>query len=33
MKATPPDWRVQLQPGDTLSVHATYDTSRATGTR
>jgi plastocyanin len=25
----PNDWRVILQPGDTLSVHATYDTSRA----
>ena len=29
MKATPPDWRVQLQAGDTLSVHATYDTKHA----
>jgi plastocyanin len=29
MKATPPDWRVKLQTGDTLSVHATYDTKRA----
>jgi plastocyanin len=25
----PNDWRVILQPGDKLSVHATYDTSRA----
>jgi plastocyanin len=25
----PNDWRVILQPGDTLSVHATYDTARA----
>lgn len=29
MGATPPDWRVKVQPGDTLSVHATYDTKRA----
>ncbi len=29
MKGTPPDWRVQVQAGDTVSVHATYDTSRA----
>ena len=29
MSATPKDWRVKLRPGDKLSVHATYDTSRA----
>ncbi len=29
MKATRPDWRVQLKPGDQLSVHATYDVKRA----
>src|SRR3954447_3512395 len=29
MGATPKDWRVKLKPGDELSVHATYDTSRA----
>src|SRR4051794_29213249 len=29
MKATPADWRVKLQTGDTLSVHATYDTKNA----
>ncbi len=29
MKATPPDWRVKLQPGDDLSIHATYDTKHA----
>jgi len=29
MGATPRDWRVKLRPGDELSVHATYDTSRA----
>ncbi len=29
MGATPRDWRVKLRPGDKLSVHATYDTSRA----
>ena len=29
MKGTPPDWRVQVNAGDTVSVHATYDTSRA----
>jgi plastocyanin len=29
MGATPTSWRVILQPGDTLSVHATYDTTRA----
>jgi plastocyanin len=29
MGATPPDWRVKLRQGDRLSVHATYDTTRA----
>jgi plastocyanin len=29
MGATPPDWRVKLQTGDKVSVHATYDLSRA----
>ena len=29
MGATPPDWRVKLQAGDELSVHATYDSARA----
>jgi plastocyanin len=29
MGATPDDWRVKMQPGDTLGVHATYDVSRA----
>jgi plastocyanin len=29
MGATPPDWRVKVQAGDKLSVHATYDLSRA----
>jgi plastocyanin len=29
MTATRPDWRVQLQPGDTVSVSATYDTRRS----
>jgi hypothetical protein len=29
MGATPSDWRVKMQPGDTLGVHATYDVSRA----
>jgi plastocyanin len=29
MGGTPPDWRVTVQPGDKLSVHATYDTKRA----
>jgi plastocyanin len=29
MGATPRNWRVKLRPGDELSVHATYDTSRA----
>ena len=29
MKGTPADWLVQVNPGDKLSVHATYDTSRA----
>jgi hypothetical protein len=29
MSATAPDWRVAIKKGDVLSVHATYDTSRA----
>jgi plastocyanin len=29
MSGTPPDWRVKVRPGDTLSVHATYNTKRA----
>src|SRR5262249_21845984 len=29
MGATPDNWRVQVQGGDHVSVHATYDTSRA----
>ena len=29
MGATSPNWRVQVQAGDKVSVHATYDTSRA----
>jgi plastocyanin len=29
MTATPPSWRVRVRKGDILSVHGTYDTSRA----
>jgi plastocyanin len=29
MGGTPPDWKVEVQPGDEVSVHATYDTKRA----
>ena len=29
MTVTPPAWRVGVEPGDTLSVQATYDTTRA----
>ena len=29
MGGTPPAWRVQVKAGDTVSVHATYDTRRA----
>ena len=29
MGATPPAWRVQVKAGDTVSVHATYDTTRS----
>ena len=29
MGATPPSWRVTVQAGDKVSVHATYDTKRA----
>ena len=29
MGATPPTWRVQVKAGDTVSVHATYDTTRS----
>jgi plastocyanin len=29
MGGTPPNWRVKVEPGDTLSINATYDTDRA----
>jgi hypothetical protein len=29
LQATPDDWRVALQPGDVVKVHAVYDTSKA----
>ena len=29
MGATPPSWRVQLQTGDKLNIHTTYDTKKA----
>jgi hypothetical protein len=29
MEATPPKWRIAIKKGDVLSVHGTYDTSRA----
>jgi plastocyanin len=29
MGGTPDDWKVEVKPGDKLSVHATYDTRRA----
>jgi plastocyanin len=29
MGGTPPAWRVQVKAGDTVSVHATYDTTRS----
>jgi plastocyanin len=29
MGATPPSWRVQVEAGDRVSVHATYDTTRS----
>jgi plastocyanin len=29
MGATPANWKVKMDPGDSLSVHTTYDTSRA----
>jgi hypothetical protein len=29
MTATPSNWKINLEPGDVVSVHATYDTSRA----
>ena len=29
MSATAPDWRVHIKKGDVLSVHATYDTTKA----
>jgi hypothetical protein len=29
MEATRPDWRISLQGGDTVSVHATYDVEKA----
>jgi plastocyanin len=29
MGGTPPSWRVQVKAGDTVSVHATYDTTRS----
>ena len=29
MEATPPDWRISLQAGDTVSINVTYDVSKA----
>ena len=29
MTATPPDWKINLSPGDRVSINATYDTSKA----
>jgi plastocyanin len=29
MGGTPADWKVQVEPGDKVSVHATYDTTRS----
>ena len=29
MEATPPDWRVSLKAGDTVSINVTYDVSKA----
>ncbi len=28
MEATPPNWRISLKPGDTVSINATYDVQR-----